>query len=120
MWALVHSRKCSSAYPHPRRLLEIDSAPQLKAEIGYLDPAKVRATGLPVAKIEQMNGVTEKHLQNEVDPFTYLVHGCLHVPPTLAEFPPIPTLVRKVLVPWVFYWKHRPLWKYVPNYAADD
>jgi hypothetical protein len=98
----------------------LDNASQLKAEIGYLDPAKVRATGLPVEKLEKMNAAFEKHLQSEVGPSTYLVHGCLHIPPTMAQFPPIPTLVRKILVPWVFYWKHRSLWKYAPTFAADD
>jgi hypothetical protein len=108
-----------TTFSHPwKKLTDIGS--QLKAEIGYLDPAKVRATGLPVEKLEKVNAATEKHLQNEVDPFTYLVHGCLHVPPTMAQFPPIPPLVRKLLVPWVFYWKHKSLWKYVPIYTADD
>ena len=59
-----------------------------------------------------MNAAANKHPQNEVDPFSYLVHGCLHVPPTMAQFSPIPTPVRKVLVPWVFYLKHKSLWKY--------
>ena len=67
-----------------------------------------------------MNVATKEHLQNEVDPFSYLVRGRLHVLPTMAQFPHIPTPVRKVLVPWVFYWKHKTPWKYVPNYATDD
>ena len=100
--------------------LGTENVSQLKAEIGYLDPAKVRATGLPQEKLEKMNAATEAHLQNEVDPFSFLVHGCLHVPPTMAQFPPIPALVRKVLVPWVFYWRYKSLWKYVPNYTAND
>jgi len=86
---------------------------QLKAEIGYLDPAKARATGLLVEKLEQRNAATETHPQIEVDPFSYLIHGCLHILPTVAQFvSPIPTPVRKALVPWVFYWKHKSLWKY--------
>src|SRR5258706_4304362 len=113
----VHSRERTHAIPQPRTL-EIDITSQLKAEMGYLDPAKVRATGPPVEKLEQMNAAIENHLQNEVEPFGYLVHGCLHVPPTTAQFPPIPRIVRKLLVPWVFYWKHRSIWKYVPNYTA--
>ena len=55
---------------------------QLKAEIGYLDPAKARATVPLAEKLEKMNAAIDKHPQNEVDPFSYLVYGCLHVPPT--------------------------------------
>jgi len=85
---------------------------QLKAETGYLDPAKARATGLLVEKLEKKNAATEEDPENEVDPFSYLVHGCLHVPPIKAQFSPIPTPARKALVPWVFYWKHKSLWRY--------
>jgi len=49
----------------------------------------VRATGLPVEKLEKMNVATEKHLQNEVDPFTYLVRPRLPTRP--AGYGPIPT-----------------------------
>ena len=80
-----------------------ERACRLKAEIGYLDPAKARATGLLVEIFEKRNAATEKHPENEVDPFSYLVHGCLHVPPTMAQFSPFPAPVRKVLVPWVFF-----------------
>jgi len=57
---------------------------QLKAEISYLNPAKARTTGLLVEKLEKRNTATEKHPQNEVDPFSYLIHSCLHVLPTMA------------------------------------
>ena len=43
-----------------------------------------------------MNAVTEMYLQNEVDPISYLVHGCLLVPPTMAQFLPSPRASRSM------------------------
>ena len=52
-----------------------DSARQLKAKIGYLDLAKVHTTGLPMAKLKQMNAAMEKHLQSEVGVWTVSYRG---------------------------------------------
>ena len=49
----------------------------MQLNIGYFAPEKVYATGLLVEDLEKMNAVTEAHLQDEVDSFNFLVHGCL-------------------------------------------
>lgn len=39
---------------------------QLKKEIGYIDPDKIRATGLSKEKLENLSKVADAHFQNDV------------------------------------------------------
>jgi len=90
----------------------------LKKEIGYLEPQAIRDSGLPLAKLEKLEARGSKHFASEVDPFTYLVFGVTAVHPS-SGFPPAPGFVKKVLVPYVFWWKNKNLWKYKPDFTND-
>jgi len=85
----------------------------LKQELGYLDPAKVRASGLTEKEMEHIASVSEKHMKS-MPPHTFLTYVVIHTPKG-SDFPPIPGPVRSVLVPYVFYWPNRRLWQFAPK-----
>ena len=76
----------------------------LDEEVAHLAPAHVR-----VFSDEEIT-TTLKRMQKEIissmDPWTELPFAIGHTPPTVRDFPPLPWLMRHVLVPWVFYWRY--------------
>ncbi|PVF94253.1 hypothetical protein CPB86DRAFT_789234 [Serendipita vermifera] len=87
----------------------------LQHEIDWLAPEKIRACGLPLSKLEQLEASSEHHFQNETDPFTSGVWSVIHARPG-SYFPPMPWFVKKILMPWVFCWKFRAAWQFAPRY----
>jgi len=86
----------------------------LAKEVGYLDPAKLRASGLTEQRLDDIATSVERHVQGEVD--VYLLPFVIgHVPPGTG-FPPMPAFLSKFLIPYVFWWKHRRLWRYLPTF----
>ncbi|KIM22282.1 hypothetical protein M408DRAFT_28831 [Serendipita vermifera MAFF 305830] len=85
----------------------------LEHELEWLAPENIRASGLSKARLDQINAKAEEHIQNEMD-ISLLVFGTRHVRPE-SYFPPLPWFLAKILVPWVFWWKDRKLWKFLPK-----
>jgi len=86
----------------------------LSKEVGYLDPAKIKASGLSEQRLNDISASVERHVQSEVD-VSMLPYAVGHVPPGTG-FPPLPAFLTKFLIPYVFWWKHRRLWRYLPTF----
>jgi len=101
-----------------KALLERLSTPlfdHLSKEVEYLDPAKIKESGLSEQRLIDISASVERHVQSEID-VTVLPHVIGHVPPGTG-FPPLPPFLTKFLVPYVFWWKHRKLWRYLPEFS---
>jgi len=85
----------------------------LLQEVLYLDPAKIRESGLTKEEIMHIASVTEQHMKS-MPPSTFLIYTILHTPKGSA-FPPVPAFVRSLLAPYVFYWPNRRLWQFAPK-----
>ncbi|KAG8818297.1 hypothetical protein FRC17_010882 [Serendipita sp. 399] len=104
-----------------KQLLESFAAPlftHLQHEIGWLDPEILRESGLPLSRLAEIDKLIEEHIKNELDGPSALVFGLYHVPP-YCQAPDLPWFVRKVLVPYVLYWKHRKSWRWFPDYSKQ-
>ncbi|PCH42152.1 hypothetical protein WOLCODRAFT_137733 [Wolfiporia cocos MD-104 SS10] len=82
-------------------------------EITYLEPAKIRASGLTESEVKHIAAVSDKHMM-EMPPFTFLIYTILHTPPS-SGFPPAPGFVKNVLAPYVFYVPNRRYWRFAPK-----
>jgi len=82
-------------------------------EISYLDASKLRASGLTEAEVHHIASVSEKHMKS-MPPFTFLTYVVIHTPKE-SEFPPAPGFVKNILVPYIFYFPNRRLWKFAPK-----
>ncbi|PVF94250.1 hypothetical protein CPB86DRAFT_818140 [Serendipita vermifera] len=89
----------------------------LMHEIDWLAPDAMRASGLPLSKLERLQEVETHHFSQEVDPFSFGCWIITHLRPG-SQFPQMPWLVKKVLLPWVFYWKYRSAWQFAPDYST--
>ncbi|PVF94323.1 hypothetical protein CPB86DRAFT_789162 [Serendipita vermifera] len=99
-----------------KKLLETLITPlmtHLLHEIEWLDPEKIRASGLTAQRLHDMEEQVLKHIKEQANPFVIHVQVLGHLPPNV-QWPPMPWFVKKILVPWVFYWKHSGAWRYLP------
>ncbi|TFK35972.1 hypothetical protein BDQ12DRAFT_687456 [Crucibulum laeve] len=85
----------------------------LVQEISYLDPEKLRASGLTEEEVKHISEVSEKHMKS-MPPFTFLVYTIIHAPKG-SGFPPVPGFVKNILAPYVFYIPNRRLWQFAPK-----
>jgi len=85
----------------------------LVQEVSYLEPAKIRDSGLTEKELSHIASVSEKHMKS-MPPTTFLMYTILHSPKGSA-FPPVPDFVRSFLAPYVFYWPKRKLWQFAPE-----
>jgi len=85
----------------------------LHQEIGYLDPEKLRASGLTEAEVKHIAEVSEKHMKS-MPPFTFLIYTIIHAPKG-SGFPPVPGPVKNFLAPYIFYLPNRKLWQFAPK-----
>jgi len=85
----------------------------LLQEIGYLEPEKIRASGLTEAEVKHLAEVSEKHMKS-MPPFTFLIYTIIHAPKG-SGFPPVPGFVKSFLAPYVFYLPNRRLWQFAPK-----
>ncbi|KAF8308884.1 hypothetical protein DL93DRAFT_2086374 [Clavulina sp. PMI_390] len=84
--------------------------PHFCDEISYLDPAKLDAF-VSEAEFKAVEKIAEKEIG--ALPTAYVVALYLHI--LNPAFPPAPWFVTSILIPWVFYWKHRNIWRFVTN-----
>ncbi|RDB20005.1 hypothetical protein Hypma_012884 [Hypsizygus marmoreus] len=85
----------------------------LVQEIGYLEPEKIRASGLTEGEVKHIADVSEKHMKS-MPPFTFLIYTIIHTPKE-SGFPPVPGFVRNFLAPYIFYLPNRRLWQFAPE-----
>ncbi|PVF93939.1 hypothetical protein CPB86DRAFT_828990 [Serendipita vermifera] len=84
----------------------------LENEIKYLEGDKLRECGLPLSKLEKW-AEYEKTILKKVDPWLMFPFIVGHTPPN-SQFPPLPPGSRSFLSPWIFSWKYRKSWKFIP------
>ncbi|KAG8857680.1 hypothetical protein FRC20_000236 [Serendipita sp. 405] len=104
-----------------KRLLETLAVPlftHLQHEIGWLEPEKVRASGVPLSRFDEIDALIDQHIRNELDVPSSLVFSLYHSPP-YSQAPHLPWILRKVIVPWIAYWKHRRCWRWFPDYSKQ-
>ncbi|KAF8308886.1 hypothetical protein DL93DRAFT_2086377 [Clavulina sp. PMI_390] len=89
--------------------------PHFCDEISYLDPAKLRAF-ISEAEFEAIMKKAEGSIGGQ--PAAFHVLGVYHS--RNRAFPPAPWLVVNVLIPWVFYWPYRRLWRFAPTASYWD
>ncbi|TFK68128.1 hypothetical protein BDN72DRAFT_842247 [Pluteus cervinus] len=86
----------------------------LQQELDYLEPAKLRASGLTEADVKHIGVMTATHMRS-LPPTIFLVYVVLHVPKE-SGFPPAPGLLRNFVAPYVFWIPYRRLWQFAPQW----
>lgn len=122
-------------------MCELMSA-QLMQEITYLEPDKIRASGLTEAEMKNISAVSNKHMMSMVrrvsscrsyhglfyglfvrsssltsiiqPPATFLAYTVL-ITPKYSQFPPAPGFVKSFLVPYVFTWSTKKYFQFAPK-----
>lgn len=93
-------------------------------ELTYLEPGKIRESGITVDELKKIMDTSNKHMLSMVralsldcrpcanvmdryqPPTTFLTYTVL-VTPDWSDFPPAPSFVKKILVPYVFSLSNR-------------
>ncbi|PVF94252.1 hypothetical protein CPB86DRAFT_828738 [Serendipita vermifera] len=91
----------------------------LQHEIDWISPDKLRGCGLPLSKLEAAENAANQYFSKEVDSHMLGYWTVRHARPE-AYFPGMPWFVKKILMPWVFYWKYRSAWHFAPNFSETD
>ncbi|KAF8287354.1 hypothetical protein DL93DRAFT_2174371 [Clavulina sp. PMI_390] len=84
--------------------------PHFCDEISYLDAAKLRAA-ISEAEFQALMRTADREIGGQPAPFHVL--GAYHS--RNPAFPPAPWFVINILIPWVFYWPDRRLWRFAPS-----
>jgi len=87
----------------------------LHHEIEYLDAEKIKSSGVTLEQLEAIEKASNKLYNDDVDHFSISMFIILHAPPGCG-FPDISAAIKKVLGPWVLYWKHRNWWRFAPRW----
>jgi len=87
----------------------------LHHEIEYLDAEKIKSSGVTLKQLHDIEEASKRLYSRDVDHFSISTFIILHSPPGCG-FPGAPAVVKKVLVPWVLYWKHRNWWRFAPKW----
>ncbi|KAF8337554.1 uncharacterized protein EI90DRAFT_3119007 [Cantharellus anzutake] len=85
----------------------------LQAEITYLDPENIKASGMTEKQLEEMDKAVMAHIRS-LGPHPLLMYTVYHLPKDV-EFPPAPKFVKRILVPWIFHWKGSQWWQFCPK-----
>jgi len=91
-----------------------DLCKHLLQEISYLQPEKLKASGLTEADLKAIADESLKH--SKTLPLTTLVTFAVLVAPKGVQFPPLPFFLRKYAVPHILAWPNRHLWQFAPKH----
>ncbi|RDB19400.1 hypothetical protein Hypma_013483 [Hypsizygus marmoreus] len=87
----------------------------LDEEVEHISAAKMKEAGFAEADILAMLGKMESYAKSHGDPFLLVPYMRSH---TAAEYkdtwPPMPWILRKLVIPYVLAKKHSGYWKYSP------
>ncbi|KAI0659133.1 hypothetical protein C8Q70DRAFT_152163 [Cubamyces menziesii] len=88
-------------------------------ELTHLEPAKMKEAGFSEAECRDIVTKLVEHAKNNGDPFIVVPYMRSHTPPEYKDiWPPIPWVLRKVVVPLVLAKRHSGYWKYAPYSMA--
>ncbi|KAJ3478350.1 hypothetical protein NLI96_g9818 [Meripilus lineatus] len=91
-----------------RSLIDAFAGPlvtHLMQEITYLEPEKIKASGLTEEEVKHIASVSDKHMLSM--PITTFLTYVVMLTPKSSGFPPAPGFVKSLLVPYAFYWPNR-------------
>ncbi|KAI0330633.1 hypothetical protein GY45DRAFT_725809 [Cubamyces sp. BRFM 1775] len=78
-----------------------------REEVEHLEPAKLKAAGFTPAECQQMTDDVNKYAKSHGDPFLAVPYMRSHTAPEYKDvWPPIPWILRKLVVPYVLAKKH--------------
>ncbi|KAF7800198.1 hypothetical protein EIP86_011445 [Pleurotus ostreatoroseus] len=80
-------------------------------EVDYLDPTKMRAEGVTEHDVRHVSEESAKKIATL--PLTTAVTFVVMASPRWTTFPPVPPLLKNLLVPYVFYYANRHLWQFI-------
>ncbi|EKM78145.1 hypothetical protein AGABI1DRAFT_86313 [Agaricus bisporus var. burnettii JB137-S8] len=87
----------------------------LDVEVEHIKSSKLKEVGFGDAELKDLNQRLDKYAQSHGDPFLVVPYMRSHTPPELKNvWPPMPWVLRKVVIPYVLAWKHSGYWKYAP------
>ncbi|EMD40167.1 hypothetical protein CERSUDRAFT_112377 [Gelatoporia subvermispora B] len=87
----------------------------LDEELEHVKAENLRV--LTEKEIQKVNKDLDAYSKNHADPFTVLPFMMSHTPPEFKgafPAPPLPWILRKVFIPYVFARRHSGYWKYSP------
>lgn len=97
-----------------------DFAPPLSThlvnEVTHLEPEKLKAAGFTADEMKHMTAVTQAYVKKH--PITRFLTFALLAKPKWTAFPPVPGLLKHVLVPYVFSIPYRHFWEFVPKHET--
>jgi len=109
-------RTASSETFDPQRLEKIIEAlvavflDHFCAEPGYLATAPIR-TKLTHEEMLAHNHLSEQYIIKQ--PPSFHVWSYLHRPS--EDFPPMPWFLKRIIVPWIWWWSDRNIWRFTPT-----
>ncbi|KAF8308872.1 hypothetical protein DL93DRAFT_2158717 [Clavulina sp. PMI_390] len=83
--------------------------PHFCDEISYLEPSKLRAF-----VTEDEFKVIMQRADKEIGKLPASCHVLIAQHALNPAFPPAPWVVKNILIPWVFYWPERRIWRFIP------
>ncbi|KZW02261.1 hypothetical protein EXIGLDRAFT_735740 [Exidia glandulosa HHB12029] len=85
----------------------------LDEEVEHIAPANM--TVFDKKELLELNASLDKHAKSHGDPFMLVPFMRSHTPPELKDsWPPMPWVLRKVVIPYVLARRYSGYWKYAP------
>ncbi|GJE97017.1 hypothetical protein PsYK624_132270 [Phanerochaete sordida] len=89
------------------------AALSLVSEVTHLEPAKLRAAGLTADEMQHIAAVGQAYVRKF--PIARALTFAVLCAPRWTAFPPVPALLRHVLVPYVLAIPYRHFWEFAPK-----
>ncbi|KAI0324080.1 hypothetical protein GY45DRAFT_466949 [Cubamyces sp. BRFM 1775] len=84
-------------------------------ELSHLEAAKMKEAGFTEAECTELVANMVKHAKSNGDPFIVVPFMRSHTPPEYKDiWPPMPWVLRKVVVPMMLAKRYSGYWKYAP------
>jgi len=91
----------------------------LDSEVEHITSSELKKAGFNDVELKELNLKLDKYAQSHGDPFILVPYMRTHTPPEFKDvWPPMPWVLRKVVIPYVLAWRYSAYWKYAP-YAAS-
>ncbi|KAF9445419.1 hypothetical protein P691DRAFT_805693 [Macrolepiota fuliginosa MF-IS2] len=87
----------------------------LDSEVEHITSSQLKQVGFGDAELKDLNTRLDKYAQSHGDPFILVPYMRTHTPPEFKDvWPPMPWVLRKVVIPYVLARRYSGYWKYAP------
>ncbi|KAF5359578.1 hypothetical protein D9756_003160 [Leucocoprinus leucothites] len=87
----------------------------LDEEVEHIKAEVLKTSGFGEAELKDLNQKLDKYAQSHGDPFILVPYMRSHTPPEFKDFwPPMPWVLRKLVIPYVLARRYSGYWKYAP------